>query len=136
MRLAIDFIDNVLGSHDATHLVTSHHFAFSTVGAPDLPSRSLLFSQVSADGIPSLYAKAAKSWIDKRRVVARVKAGPHGADSRFIVTNLPGRPKTLYEKLYCARGQTEKPDQGVQAPSRLLMRVTISVMRAATLIYP
>jgi len=30
-----------------------------------------------------------------------------GADSRFIVTNLPGRPKALYEKVYCARGQAE-----------------------------
>src|SRR6266581_1536213 len=39
--------------------------------------------------------------------VARVEAGPQGADSRFIVTNLPGLPKALYEKVYCARGQAE-----------------------------
>jgi hypothetical protein len=50
---------------------------------------------------------AAKSWTVERRVIARVEAGPHGADSRFIVTNLPGLPKALYEKLYCARGQAE-----------------------------
>jgi hypothetical protein len=50
---------------------------------------------------------AAKSWNVERCVVARVEAGPQGADSRFIVTNLPGLPKTLYEKLYCARGQAE-----------------------------
>jgi hypothetical protein len=50
---------------------------------------------------------AAKSWTVKRRVIARVEAGPQGADSRFIVTNLPGLPKTLYEKVYCARGQAE-----------------------------
>jgi len=43
---------------------------------------------------------AAKSWTVERRVVARVEAGPQGADSRFIVTNLPGQPKTLYEKAY------------------------------------
>ena len=30
-----------------------------------------------------------------------------GADSRFIVTNLPGLPGSLYEKVYCARGQAE-----------------------------
>src|SRR3954465_10532142 len=30
-----------------------------------------------------------------------------GADSRFIVTNLPGLPKTLYDKVDCARGQAE-----------------------------
>jgi hypothetical protein len=50
---------------------------------------------------------AAKSWTVERRVIARVEAGPQGADSRFIVTNLPGLAKSLYEKLYCARGQAE-----------------------------
>ena len=50
---------------------------------------------------------AAKSWNVERRVVARVEAGPQGADSRFIVTNLAGLPKSLYEKVYCARGQAE-----------------------------
>ena len=38
---------------------------------------------------------------------APAKAG--GADSRFIVTNLAGLPKALYEKVYCARGQAENP---------------------------
>ena len=50
---------------------------------------------------------AAKSWNVERRVIARVETGPQGADSRFIVTNLPGLPKSLYEKVYCARGQAE-----------------------------
>jgi hypothetical protein len=50
---------------------------------------------------------AAKSWKVERRVIARVEAGPQGADSRFIVTNLPGLPKALYKKIYCARGQAE-----------------------------
>jgi len=50
---------------------------------------------------------AAKSWNVERRVLARVEAGPQGADSRFIVTNLPGLPKMLHEKVYCARGQAE-----------------------------
>ena len=30
-----------------------------------------------------------------------------GTDARFIVTNLPGRGKILYEKVYCARGAME-----------------------------
>src|SRR6476646_8592797 len=50
---------------------------------------------------------AATSWKVERRVIVRVEAGPQGADSRFIVTNLAGLPKALYEKLYCARGQAE-----------------------------
>ena len=48
---------------------------------------------------------AATSWKVERRVIARVEAGPQGADSRFIVTNLAGLPKALYEKVYCARGR-------------------------------
>jgi Transposase DDE domain group 1 len=50
---------------------------------------------------------AATSWKTERRVIARVEAGPQGADSRFIVTNLQGLPRALYEKVYCARGQAE-----------------------------
>jgi len=50
---------------------------------------------------------AARSWTVERRVIARVEAGAKGADSRFIVTNLAGLPKSLYEKIYCARGQAE-----------------------------
>jgi len=53
------------------------------------------------------FAYAATSWKVERRVIARVEAGPQGADSRFIVTNLAGLPKSLYEKVYCARGQAE-----------------------------
>jgi len=55
----------------------------------------------------SEFRYAAKSWKVERRIIARVEAGPQGADSRFIVTNLSGLPKALYEKVYCARGQAE-----------------------------
>ena len=50
---------------------------------------------------------AAKSWRQERRVVARVEASDQGCDSRFVVTNLATRPKVLYERVYCARGQME-----------------------------
>jgi hypothetical protein len=50
---------------------------------------------------------AATSWKIERRVIARVEAGPQGADSRFVVTNLQGLPRALYEKVNCARGQAE-----------------------------
>ena len=49
----------------------------------------------------------AKSWSLERRVVARVEATSRGADIRFIVSNLPGRAKVLYDKVYCARGRME-----------------------------
>jgi hypothetical protein len=51
---------------------------------------------------------AAQSWSRVERIIARVEAGPEGTDTRFIVTNLEGgRPKKLYQRLYCARGQAE-----------------------------
>ena len=50
---------------------------------------------------------AAKTWDVERRVIARVEASDRGADSRFVVTNLAGTPRWLYEAVYCARGQAE-----------------------------
>lgn len=50
---------------------------------------------------------AAKSWKVERRVLARVEATRLGGDTRFIVTNLSGTPRWLYEDLYCGRGQAE-----------------------------
>ena len=50
---------------------------------------------------------AAASWSKPRKVVARVEASEQGSDIRFIVTNLPGPAKVLYEKVYCARGRME-----------------------------
>jgi len=50
----------------------------------------------------------AGSWDRVERIIARVEAGPEGADTRFIVTNLnAGSPRTIYEKVYCQRGQAE-----------------------------
>ena len=50
---------------------------------------------------------AARSWQALRQVVVRVEASSHGSDSRFIVTNLAGAPRWLYEGVYCQRGQAE-----------------------------
>jgi Transposase DDE domain group 1 len=49
----------------------------------------------------------ARAWSRSRKLVARVEATPMGTDVRFIVTNLEGRGKTLYEKVFCARGNAE-----------------------------
>ena len=55
---------------------------------------------------------AARSWPSQpahhpRRVIARVEASKQGNDTRFIITNLAGKPEYLYETVYCARGQAE-----------------------------
>ncbi len=49
----------------------------------------------------------ARSWAQARTVIARVEATSKGTDVRFVVTNLPGRSKVLYERVYCARGRME-----------------------------
>jgi hypothetical protein len=50
----------------------------------------------------------AASWSRVERIIARVEASPQGIDSRFVVTNLAaGSARTLYEDLYCRRGQAE-----------------------------
>src|SRR5215218_2615749 len=53
------------------------------------------------------FAYAAETWNAERRVIARVEASDKGADSRFVVTNLAGTPRWLYEVVYCARGRAE-----------------------------
>ncbi|MGH7185433.1 MAG: IS1380 family transposase, partial [Pseudomonadota bacterium] len=50
---------------------------------------------------------AAKTWNVQRQVIARIEASAQGSDSRFVVTNLKGTPRWLYEEIYCARGQAE-----------------------------
>jgi hypothetical protein len=50
---------------------------------------------------------AAKTWKRKRRVIAKTDHSNKGSNPRFIVTNLSGDPKALYEKLYCARADME-----------------------------
>jgi hypothetical protein len=48
-----------------------------------------------------------KSWSKKRNVIAKIEYHKHGSNIRFIVTTLLGKPKILYEKKYCERGDME-----------------------------
>lgn len=50
---------------------------------------------------------AADSWNRERRVITRLEYGAQGTNPRFVVTNLDGDATTLYEQLYCARGEAE-----------------------------
>ena len=41
-------------------------------------------------------------------MIARLEHGDHGSNPRFVVTSLKGRTaESLYEDLYCARGEAE-----------------------------
>ena len=50
---------------------------------------------------------AAASWKRQRRVIAKIEHTDKGSNPRYVVTNLEGDGKRLYEKLYCARGEME-----------------------------
>jgi hypothetical protein len=50
------------------------------------------------------------SWSCHRRVVAKAEHLPKGSNPRFVVTSLPAGgidARTLYEEVYCARGDVE-----------------------------
>lgn len=49
----------------------------------------------------------AQTWTRRRRIIAKVEHTDKGANARFVVTNLEGEPKALYDTLYCARGDME-----------------------------
>jgi len=50
---------------------------------------------------------AALTWVRPRRVIAKAEHGPLGSNPRYVITNLHGDPKELYDKVYCARGDME-----------------------------
>jgi len=55
---------------------------------------------------------AARRWSKKRRVIIKAEVVRHPGrepkmNPRFLVTNLKGPPRRLYEKVYCARGDIE-----------------------------
>jgi hypothetical protein len=55
---------------------------------------------------------AARTWKRRRRVIIKAEVVRHpGRDPknnpRFVVTNLTGAPRTVYEQVYCQRGDME-----------------------------
>lgn len=71
----------------------------------------------------------AASWTRVERIIARVEAGAQGTDTRFVVTSLPGgSARTIYEDLYCRRGQAENH---IKAWKRHLAADRTSCCRAA-----
>lgn len=55
---------------------------------------------------------AARRWSRKRRVIIKAEVTRHPGrepkmNPRFVVTNLKGSPRRLYEKVYCARAHIE-----------------------------
>jgi hypothetical protein len=51
---------------------------------------------------------AAGTWTQRRKVIAKLEVTDKGPNPRFIVTNLAGDKQTLYDEVYCARGDMER----------------------------
>lgn len=49
----------------------------------------------------------AESWGRQRAVIAKLEVTAQGRNPRFVVTNLNGDAQSLYDKVYCARGEME-----------------------------
>lgn len=82
--------------------------------------RLLAFAQESIDEAKRLFEQtgekqrifknlnyAADTWNIARRIIAKAEHTAEGSNPRFVVTNLPGGARHLYEDVYCARGDME-----------------------------
>ena len=56
----------------------------------------------------------AGTWKNKRKVIVKAEHTLYGANPRYIVTNLPGSAQSLYEQVYCARGEMENRIKEIQ----------------------
>jgi hypothetical protein len=56
----------------------------------------------------------ATSWKTERRLVTRLEFGSQGRNPRFVVTNLEVPAASLYDDLYCLRGEAENRIKEVQ----------------------
>jgi len=50
---------------------------------------------------------AAATWKVQRRVIAKIEHTAKGSNPHFVVTNLKGSSASIYDGLYCARGEME-----------------------------
>jgi hypothetical protein len=53
------------------------------------------------------FAYAAGSWDRSRRVIVKAEHTAQGPNPRYVVANVPGDPRELYEDVYCQRGESE-----------------------------
>jgi hypothetical protein len=83
----------------------------SRLNALTEPARTLLAAQFDQTLLKQRAFRechyAARTWDAPRRVIARLEYGAQGDNPRYIVTNLERDAQSLYEALYCARGEME-----------------------------
>lgn len=72
-----------------------------------LEARRLSEASGKAERVFEDLSYAAESWDKERRVVLKAEHLPGGQNPRYVVTTLSGDARSLYETLYCARGEME-----------------------------
>ncbi|MEQ8800805.1 MAG: transposase, partial [Haliea sp.] len=79
----------------------------------------------------------ALSWDKPRRVIAKAEHSRLGANPRFVVTNLKQGDQYLYDKLYCARGDTSPATwrTGSRTSNSIYLRVAPPVTAGGQISY-
>jgi hypothetical protein len=54
----------------------------------------------------------AQSWPHPRRLIVKLEINPCGDNRRFLVTNLPGQPRSIYQRVYVQRGDVPESPIG------------------------
>lgn len=54
----------------------------------------------------------AQTWPRPRRIIAKIEINPCGTNRRFLVTNLPGHPRSIYQRVYVQRGDVPESPIG------------------------
>jgi len=54
----------------------------------------------------------AQTWPRPRRIIVKLEINPKGTNRRFVVTNLPGNPRSIYHNVYVRRGDVPESPIG------------------------
>lgn len=54
----------------------------------------------------------AQTWSQPRRIIVKLEINPCGTNRRFLVTNLPGNPRSIYQRVYVKRGDVPESPIG------------------------
>jgi DDE family transposase len=84
---------NVVLERRATDAITEAERRFRRTGQPQR--------------IFASFAYAAATWDRPRRIIVKAEHNAQGPNPRFLVVNVPGDPRELYEDVYCQRGEME-----------------------------
>jgi hypothetical protein len=93
-------VDYVIGLARNTRLVKAAESAI------DAAERQFEKTRLKQRDFAEIYY-AVKTWKRKRGVIVRTEHGAQGSNPRYVVTNRPDYPATIFDAIYCQRGEME-----------------------------